>query len=57
LAPDGRHECCMGTGRSVATAFPKLKHSLRKAQARSYDAFLAAVGYLLDTYSRADCVN
>lgn len=57
MAPDGRHECCMGTGRSVATAFPKLKHSLRKAQARSYDAFLAAVGYLLDTYSRADCVN
>jgi transposase len=41
----------------IEQVFSKLKHLLRKAQARSYDALLAAVGQLLDTYSPAECAN
>jgi transposase len=41
----------------IEQVFSKLKHRLRKAQARSYDALLAAVGQLLDTYSPAECAN
>jgi transposase len=41
----------------IEQVFAKLKHLLRKAQARSYDALLAAVGHLLDTYSPAECAN
>ena len=41
----------------IEQVFSKLKHLLRKAQARSYDALLDAVGQLLDTYSPAECAN
>lgn len=38
-------------------AFSKLKHGLRKAKARSYDAILAAIGQLLGTYTSKECAN
>ena len=41
----------------IEQVFSKLKHRLRQAQARSYDALLAAVAQLLDTYSPAECAN
>ncbi len=41
----------------IEQVFSKLKHLLRKAQARSYDALLTAAGQLLDTYSPAECAN
>jgi transposase len=41
----------------IEQVFSKLKHMLRKAQARSYDGLLAAVAQLLDTYSPAECAN
>ena len=41
----------------IEQVFSKLKHLLRKAQARSYDALLDAVSQLLDTYSPAECAN
>jgi transposase len=41
----------------IEQLFSKLKHMLRKAQARSYDALLAAISRLLDTYSPAECAN
>jgi transposase len=41
----------------IEQVFSKLKHSLRKAQARSYDALLAATAELLDTYSPDECAN
>ena len=33
------------------------KHLLRKAQARSYDAVLAAIGALLKSYAPQECAN
>ena len=41
----------------IEQVFSKLKHLLRKAQARSYDALLTAVAQLLDSYSPAECDN
>ncbi len=41
----------------IEQVFSKLKHMLRKAQARSYDGLLDAIGQLLDTYLPAECVN
>jgi transposase len=41
----------------IEQVFSKLKHMLRKAQARSYDGLLEAIGWLLDTYSTAECAN
>ncbi|HEY2357828.1 MAG TPA: IS630 family transposase, partial [Phenylobacterium sp.] len=41
----------------IEQVFSKLKHMLRKAQARSYEALLTAIGELLDTYSPAECAN
>jgi transposase len=41
----------------IEQVFSKLKHLLRKAQARSCDALLDAVSQLLDTYSPAECAN
>lgn len=41
----------------IEQVFSKLKHLLRKAQARSYDAVLSAVATLLDTYSPTECAN
>ena len=41
----------------IEQVFSKLKHMLRKAQARSYDGLLEAIGQLLDTYLPAECAN
>jgi transposase len=41
----------------IEQVFSKLKHMLRKAKARSYDAILSAIAELLDTYAPAECRN
>ena len=41
----------------IEQVFSKLKHGLRKAAARSYDAVLAATGELLGSYSPKECAN
>jgi transposase len=41
----------------IEQVFAKLKHLLRKAQARSYDAVLAAIGALLKSYAPKECAN
>lgn len=41
----------------IEQVFSKLKHLLRKAQARSYDAVLAAIGALLKSYAKKECTN
>jgi transposase len=41
----------------IEQVFAKLKHLLRKAQARSYDAILVAIAELLDTFQPDECAN
>ena len=41
----------------IEQVFSKLKHGLRKAAARSYDAVLAAIGELLGSYTPKECAN
>lgn len=41
----------------IEQVFSKLKHGLRKAQARSYDGVLKAIGERLGTYSSEECRN
>ena len=41
----------------IEQVFSKLKHLLRKAQARSYDAILQAIAGLLDAYPPEECAN
>src|SRR6516164_11409988 len=41
----------------IEQAFSKLKHLLRKAQARSYDAILAAIGEVRGTFTPKECTN
>jgi transposase len=41
----------------IEQVFSKLKHLLRKVQARSYDAVLTAIGALLNSYSPKECTN
>ena len=41
----------------IEQVFSKLKHMLRKAQARSYDGLLEAISRLLDTYAPDECRN
>jgi transposase len=41
----------------IEQVFAKLKHGLRKAQARSYDALLDAAADLLDAFPPAECAN
>ena len=41
----------------IEQVFAKLKHLLRKAQARSYDAVLTAIGALLKSYAPKECAN
>jgi len=41
----------------IEQVFAKLKHLLRKAQARSYDAVFAAIGALLKSYAPKECAN
>ena len=41
----------------IEQVFSKLKHGLRKAAARSYEAVLAAIGELLGSYTPKECTN
>lgn len=41
----------------IEQVFAKLKHLLRKAQARSRDAVLSAIGRELKTYAPDECAN
>jgi transposase len=41
----------------IEQVFAKLKHGLRKVQARSYDTVLQATGRLLDTFRPEECAN
>ena len=41
----------------IEQVFAKLKHHLRKAQARSRDAICTTIGALLDTYTPQECAN
>jgi len=41
----------------IEQVFSKLKHLLRKAQARSYDALLEATGHLLDAFPPDECAS
>ncbi len=41
----------------IEQVFSKLKHGLRKAKARTYDAILETIGGLLDTYTANECGN
>jgi transposase len=41
----------------IEQVFSKLKHGLRKAQARSYEALLGAAGALLDDFPPEECAN
>ena len=41
----------------IEQVFSKLKHLLRRAQARSYEALLKAAAELLDTYAPGECLN
>ena len=41
----------------IEQVFAKLKHQLRKAQARMPDAVCAAIGQLLGAFNAAECAN
>ncbi len=41
----------------IEQVFSKLKHGLRKAADRSYDAVLTAIGELLGSYTTKECAN
>jgi transposase len=41
----------------IEQVFSKLKHMLRKAQARSYDGLSDAIAWLLDSYAPDECQN
>ena len=41
----------------IEQVFAKLKHLLRKAQARSYDALLDATGRILDAFTPEECAS
>jgi len=41
----------------IEQVFSKLKHLLRKAQARSYEALLEAAGSVLDAFPPDECAN
>src|SRR5712692_7144720 len=41
----------------IEQVFAKLKHLLRKAAARSFDAVTAAIGQLLDNFNPQECAN
>jgi transposase len=41
----------------IEQVFSKLKHLLRKAQARSYEALLAAIAKILDAFTPKECLN
>jgi transposase len=41
----------------IEQVFAKLKHLLRKALARNFDAVTAAIGQLLDSFDPKECAN
>jgi transposase len=41
----------------IEQAFAKLKHSLRKAAARTVEAICAAIGEILETFTPEECTN
>lgn len=41
----------------IEQVFAKLKHLLRKAAARTFEALIAAIGQLLGTYTTQECTN
>ena len=41
----------------IEQVFAKLKHLLRKAGARNFDAVTAAIGQLLDSFTAQECAN
>lgn len=41
----------------IEQVFAKLKHLLRRAQARSYDGLSTAIAELLDAYIPSECAN
>ncbi len=41
----------------IEQVFAKLKHLLRNAQARSFDAVTSAIGELLDSFTPQECAN
>jgi transposase len=41
----------------IEQVFAKLKHLLRKAAARSFDAVTAAIARLLDSFTPEECAN
>lgn len=41
----------------IEQVFAKLKHLLRKAAARTFEALIAAIGQLLGTYTQQGCAN
>jgi transposase len=41
----------------IEQVFAKLKHLLRKAAARSFDAITAAIGTLLESFTPQECAN
>lgn len=41
----------------IEQVFAKLKHLLRKAAARSFDAVTATIGQLLDNFTPQECLN
>ena len=41
----------------IEQVFAKLKHMLRKAAARTFDAVTAAIGTLLDSFTADECIN
>ena len=41
----------------IEQVFAKLKHLLRKAAARTFEALIAAIGQLLGTYTQQECTN
>jgi transposase len=41
----------------IEQVFAKLKHPLRKATTRSFDAVTAAIGTVLDSFTPQDCRN
>ena len=41
----------------IEQVFAKLKHLLRKAAARSFDAIAAAIGTLLESFTPQECAN
>ena len=41
----------------IEQVFAKLKHLLREAAARSFDALAAVIGRLLDSFTPKECIN